>query len=127
MSMTANQKPHASLRAARIVAPLAVGIATLAGWEAIVRHWEIPEYVLPPPSAIWRAAIEGWPTLSAAWLVTLKTTFLALAVAVLLGAALAVVFSLSRTIEASFFPYAVILQVTPIVAIAPLVMVWVEN
>lgn len=127
MNMAVQEKPPASLRITRIVAPLAVGVAVLCVWEAVVRRWEIPEYVLPAPSAILRAAIDGWSTLSAAWLVTLKTTFLALMVAVLLGVALAVVFSLSRTIETSFFPYAVILQVTPIVAIAPLVMVWVEN
>jgi NitT/TauT family transport system permease protein len=47
----------------------------LGGWEAIVRWKNIPEYVLPAPSAIVRAAIDGWPTLSAAWLVTLKITF----------------------------------------------------
>lgn len=116
-----------SARFVRLLAPLAVGVVVLCSWEMFVRWREIPDYVLPAPSVIVRALIHGWPTLSAAWIVTLKTTFLALAVAVILGVALAIVFSMSRTIETSFFPYAVILQVTPIVAIAPLVMVWVEN
>ena len=116
-----------SIGIVRVLAPLAVGLVALASWEALVWWRGIPVYVLPAPSAVVQAAIEGWATLSAAWLVTLKTTFLALVVAVMLGVALAVVFSLSRVIETSFFPYAVVLQVTPIVAIAPLIMVWVEN
>jgi NitT/TauT family transport system permease protein len=71
--------------------------------------------------------VRDWPGLSASLLVTLKITVLALLIAASLGLVLAVVFAQSPLLELSLFPYAVILQVTPIVAIAPLIIIWVDN
>ena len=111
----------------RIVAPLVIGALALAAWEIAVRAAGVPAYVLPAPSLIAATLVAEWPSLSSALLVTVQLTLLALASATLLGAALAVLFSLSRWIELSLFPYAVILQVTPIVAIAPLIIVWARD
>ena len=109
---------------ARIVAPVVMGIVMLALWEAVVRVAAIPPYVLPGPLLVARTLIDDWGMLAPALVVTLTITLQALAAAVVVGVLLAVLFSLSRWIELSLFPYAIILQVTPIVAIAPLILMW---
>ena len=111
----------------RIAAPLAVGAVLLGLWEAVVRIEDIPVYILPGPFAIGQALFTDGPSLLASLLVTLRVTLAALAAAAILGAAIALLFSLSRLLEISLFPYAVILQVTPIVAIAPLIIIWVQQ
>jgi NitT/TauT family transport system permease protein len=110
-----------------IAAPLAVGVALLGLWEAVVRLEGIPAYILPGPLAIGEALWTDGPSLLVSLLVTLRVTLAALAAAALLGGAIALLFSLSRLLEISLFPYAVILQVTPIVAIAPLIVIWVQQ
>ncbi len=107
--------------------PLAVGAAVLLGWEAVVLWNDIPPYILPGPLAVAAALVADWGTLSGSLLVTLQVTGLALAAAVIGGGGLAVLFAQSRWVAASLFPYAVILQVTPIVAIAPLILIYVRN
>jgi NitT/TauT family transport system permease protein len=110
-----------------VAAPLLLGLLFLAAWEALVRYEEIPPYILPGPLLILRTLIADWATLSSSLLVTLKTTAIAFTAAAVGGLALAVLFAQSRAIEMSLFPYAVILQVTPIVAIAPLIIIWVKD
>jgi NitT/TauT family transport system permease protein len=105
--------------------PLALGIAVLALWEFLVRHYEVSVFVLPPPSAIWTALAENFSSLMASLWTTLSVTLEAFALAVVGGVALAILFSQSRTIENALYPYAVILQVTPVVAITPLILIWV--
>jgi len=112
---------------ARIVAPLIVGVAFLALWEAAVRHFAVPAYVLPGPVAIATALWDDGLGFLLPLGVTLKITFAALAAAVVLGGALGVLLAQSRWIELSFLPYAVALQVTPIVAIAPLIIIWIDD
>ena len=102
-----------------------LGIAVLSCWEALVRIENIPAYVLPAPTAIWSAFADNFASLMASMWTTLRITVEAFVLAVALGVALAVLFSQSRTIETALYPYAVMLQVTPIVAIAPLVLIWV--
>ena len=111
----------------RILAPLIVGAAFLALWEAAVRISGVPVYILPAPSAIAQSLWIDGPSLLDSLLVTLRITLAALAAAAIVGGLIALVFSLSRIVEISFFPYAVILQVTPIVAIAPLIIIWVHT
>jgi NitT/TauT family transport system permease protein len=111
----------------RFAAPLAVGGVFLLLWEIMVRARGIPPYILPGPLAIFKSLIEDGPSLLGSLLVTLRVTLAALAAAALLGGGIAVLFSLSRVLELSLFPYAVILQVTPIVAIAPLIIIWVRQ
>lgn len=108
----------------RSLAPVFLGAAALLGWEVIVRWQELPAYILPGPVAIVRALVDNWSGLQTALLVTLKITALALAAAVLLGSGLAILFTQAAWLERALFPYAVILQVTPIVAIAPLIIIW---
>ena len=114
-------------RIIRIVAPLGIGLAALALWEAIVRINEIPHYILPGPILVLQALINDWGTLYPSLLITLQITFMALAVATIGGVGLAILFTTSKWIELSFFPFAVILQVTPIIAIAPLILIYVDN
>ncbi len=114
-------------RLATLLLPVVVGVLVVAGWEALVRLAEIPVYVLPGPLRIIGRLVEDWDTLFASLLVTLRITVMALAAAVIGGGGLAMLFAQSRWIEASLFPYAVVLQVTPIVAIAPLILIYVRD
>jgi NitT/TauT family transport system permease protein len=111
----------------RIMAPLAVGGFLLASWETAVRIEGIPPYILPGPLLIAETLWTDGPSLLGSLLVTLRITLAALAAAAILGGLIALLFSLSRILQLSFFPYAVILQVTPIVAIAPLIIIWVRE
>jgi NitT/TauT family transport system permease protein len=111
----------------KVLMPLLIGILSLAAWEIAVRVNEVPHFVLPPPSLIWQTLLRDWHSLSVSLGITLQITFAALAVAAVLGLALAVLFAQSKWIELSLFPYAVVLQVTPIVAIAPLIIIWVDD
>ena len=106
--------------------PLVVFLAMIGLWEALVRVNDIPPYVLPSPSLIGVTLVKDWGTLSGSLLVTLQITFEALLAATVGGVALAILFARSRWIERSFFPFAVVLQVTPIVAIAPLLLVYLD-
>lgn len=110
-----------------ILAPMIVGVLFLASWEVAVAVYRVPTYVLPGPVLIAKTIVSDWDTLSGALLVTLRITFAALVAAVVLGIGLAVVFTQSKWLEMALFPYAVILQVTPIVAIAPLIIIWVGD
>ena len=107
--------------------PLLIAVLALAAWEAVVRVREIPPYVIPAPSLVLSTLISDWPTLWPALLVTLKITLLAFALATVLGVVIALLFVQSPLIEASLFPYAILLQVTPVVAIAPLIIIWVKD
>jgi NitT/TauT family transport system permease protein len=111
-------------RVLRIGLPLIVFAGAVWVWESYVHRNQVPPYILPAPSAIWRTLISDWPILAGSLLVTLKTTFLGLILAVLGGVTLAVLLSLSRIVEYSLYPYAVVLQVTPVVAISPLLLIY---
>ena len=111
----------------RILAPLVIGVVVLALWEFAVRWNDIPHYVLPGPILVGQTLVADWGTLSGSLWVTLKITFMALAAAIVVGVTLAVLFSQSKWLEMALLPYAVILQVTPIVAIAPLIIIWAND
>ncbi|WP_439574591.1 ABC transporter permease [Phreatobacter sp.] len=110
-----------------ILAPLVIGVFALGLWEFVVWWREVPPFILPGPLLIARTLFEDWGTLSASLWITLRITAAALIAAVSLGVGLAVLFSQSKWLEKSLFPYAVILQVTPIVSIAPLIIIWVGD
>jgi NitT/TauT family transport system permease protein len=110
-----------------IIAPIGIGVLALALWEGIVRWKGIPPYILPGPLLIGETLVEDWATLSDSLWITLRITFAALFAAVIIGVILALVFTQSKWLELSLFPYAVVLQVTPIVAIAPLIIIWVGD
>lgn len=108
-----------------IAIPVIVGLAALLMWEVAVSLGDVPKFVLPAPSVIGIALLENFGSLMSALWVTLRITLLAFALAVIGGVALAILFSQSRLVELALFPYAIILQVTPVVAIAPLILIWV--
>lgn len=112
-------------RAQRILVPVAVGVVFLGFWETLVRLGNVPPFVLPAPSAIWASLVLNFGSLMASLWVTLRVTLAAFLLAIVGGIGLAILFSQSRRIEMALFPYAVILQVTPVVAIAPLILIWV--
>src|SRR5215472_151467 len=110
----------------RVVAPVLIGMLALGVWEGVVRVEGIPPYILPGPLLVARTVITDWSTLFPSLLVTLAITGAAFLVSAVLGLFLAVLFTQSTWIERAFFPYAVVLQVTPLVAIAPLIILWVK-
>ena len=114
----------ASEKVLRVVIPILVVVAVVVGWEAIVVFNHIPKYILPGPGDVALSLSTDWPVLLPALWVTLTITFSALIVALIGGVVLAVVLVQSRWVELAFYPLAVILQVTPIIAIAPLLLIY---
>jgi NitT/TauT family transport system permease protein len=109
------------------LAPVLTLAALLLAWEALVRLAQIPHYTLPAPSLVLQTLATHFGSLAASWWFTLKITFGALVLAAAGGVLIASVFALSRPLEHALFPVAVVLQVTPIVAIAPLILIYVES
>jgi NitT/TauT family transport system permease protein len=114
-------------RIAKWVLPVLVMAIALGIWEFIVRYNEIPRYILPAPSLVITTLVADWWSLFPSLLITLQITFSALAIAVIGGVGLAILFTQSKWMEFSFFPFAVVLQVTPIIAIAPLIVIYVSE
>jgi NitT/TauT family transport system permease protein len=106
------------------LAPLALIALLLAAWEIACRALSVPPYFLPAPSAIAVALAADLPGLIASAGRTLATALIALVIASLVAQALALVAGLSRTVEQALKPLAVVLQVTPVVALAPLIVIW---
>ncbi|MBE7418736.1 MAG: ABC transporter permease [Ideonella sp.] len=111
----------------KIIAPAVVGLAVLVLWEVMVRAMHIPHFILPGPLLIAQTLVAEWGALSASLWITAAISLAALSSAVVVGMALAILFTQSKWIETAFFPYAVVLQVTPVVAIAPLIIIWADN
>jgi NitT/TauT family transport system permease protein len=114
-------------RVLRVAAPALVGAIALGLWQALVVALDVPVWLVPSPAVVLRTLVAERALLLGSLGVTLGIALSALALAVAAGVLIAVVFVQSRVIEASFFPYAVLLQVTPLVAIAPLVIIWVKD
>jgi NitT/TauT family transport system permease protein len=112
------------IRLLQILLPIVVLAAGVAIWDAVVRVNDIPPYVLPGPGMVWATLSADWQVLSQSLLVTLWTTLEGFIAAAVGGIALALLFNRSKWLEYSFFPYAVILQVTPVIAIAPLLLIY---
>ncbi|HWL56772.1 MAG TPA: ABC transporter permease [Paracoccus sp. (in: a-proteobacteria)] len=114
-------------RRMRIGLPVCTIAAALLLWEFLVWYNEVPHYLIPAPSLIARTLVANFGSLMGSAWFTIKLTLMSLALAIFGGVALGMVFALSRRIEMSLFPFAVILQVTPIVAIAPLILIYVPD
>lgn len=109
------------------VMPILTLGAAIAAWEWAVWYYEIPKYLIPAPSLIVETLVKDGPSLmTSAWF-TVKLTFYSLSLAIIGGVVLGALFALSRTVEMSLFPFAVILQVTPVVAIAPLLLIYIDS
>ena len=119
--------PWASREWLQSVLPIAVFLLALVGWELMVRSYQIPHYILPAPSLVARTLWDNIGSLMVSWLFTMKITFGALLLAVVGGVMLAMLFALNKWVEVSLFPFAIVLQVTPIVAIAPLILIFINS
>jgi NitT/TauT family transport system permease protein len=111
----------------RIVLPLLIISLLLLTWEAVVRVNQIPHYILPAPSLVLQTLVKNWGNLAPSLWFTVKLTLMALGAAVVGGVLIAMAFALSKWVEIALFPIAVVLQVTPIVAIAPLILIYVDS
>lgn len=114
-------------RIAKWTLPSLVMVLSILAWHLYVTINEIPHYILPGPVMVANSIVADWALLWPALLITSRLTLLALLFAILGGVGLAVAFTQSKWAEMSFFPYAVILQVTPVIAIAPLLQIYVES
>ena len=119
--------PAAPSRLLRVAAPLLVAIVALALWQTLVVAYDVPAYLVPSPLAVLRTLLADRVLLFDSLMVTLGIALTALAISIVCGTLVALLFVQSRWIEMSLFPYAVLLQVTPIVAIAPLIIIWVDD
>ena len=122
--MSAAGRTPAGMRWLRIVLPAATLALAVGAWDLAVRVNGIAPYILPGPWLVATTLVSDWPLLWNALLATLETTFLGLAAAFAGATGLAILFNQSRLIEHALYPYAVILQVTPVVAVAPLLLIW---
>jgi NitT/TauT family transport system permease protein len=104
--------------------PLALAVAIIGWWEWSVWYNAIPPYKLPSPSGIVAALIKDWPVLSVSMWVTLQTTLTGMLLAFAGGVALGVLLGMFKTAENMLFPYAVVMQVTPVIAIAPILLMY---
>ena len=111
-------------RVLRVVIPILMLVGLVVLWAWYVKAYKVPHYILPGPDLVAGAMIKDWGVLGPALLVTLTITFQALAIALVGGVVIAVLFASSRWVEIALSPYMVILQVTPIVAIAPLILIY---
>ncbi len=111
----------------RWLPPTLTVLMALAGWEAAVGYWQIPAYLLPGPLLVASTLWDNLDSLLHSWWVTVRITCMALALATLGGVMLAALFALSRPLERSLAPFAVVLQVTPIIAIAPLILILTDS
>jgi NitT/TauT family transport system permease protein len=114
-------------RVQRLVYPAIVAVVLIAAWQGLVTGMDLPPYLVPSPWLMLKTLVTDWATLGAALLVTLEITLFAFAVAIVVGVLISFLFVQSKAIEAALFPYAVLLQVTPIVAVAPLIIIWVKD
>lgn len=114
-------------RTLRWALPLGVFVALIALWQWYVVAWEVPHYRLPGPFLVVETLVADFPSLAGSWRSTVQITVLALILAIIGGGGLAILFTQSRLVEMSLFPYMVVLQVTPIIAIAPLIFIYIDS
>lgn len=107
------------------LAPILTFILLLCSWELIVSFKNIPKYILPAPTDIFSSILLNYEDLLLSTFITFRITLLAFFIASFLAISIAILFSQSKIIELSLYPIAVIFQVTPVVAIAPLILIWV--
>jgi NitT/TauT family transport system permease protein len=114
-------------QAQRVVYPLLVAVLLVAAWHAFVVGLDIKPYLVPSPLLVAQTLVADAALLFGALVNTLKITLFSFLAATVVGVLIAFAFVQSRLIETALFPYAVLLQVTPIVAIAPLIIIWVKD
>ncbi|WP_407065063.1 ABC transporter permease [Devosia sp. Root413D1] len=114
-------------RILRVVIPVAMVALAIGLWQLHITVNNVPHYIMPAPLTVVTTLFTDWPTLYPSLLVTLRVTLLALALALIGGVGLAIILVQSKWIELAIFPFAVILQVTPMIAIAPLLIIYIKD
>ena len=114
-------------RVLSIVIPIFMVLLAIAAWQVHIVVNQVPRYIMPAPLDVINALYTDWGTLAPSLLVTLRITFLALGIALVGGVGLAIILVQSKWIELALFPFAVILQVTPMIAIAPLLLIYMPD
>lgn len=114
-------------RVLRVVIPVAMVGLAIGLWQLHIVVNNVPHYIMPAPLDVVTTLFTDWPTLYPSLLVTLRITLLALALALIGGVGLAIILVQSKWIELAIFPFAVILQVTPMIAIAPLLIIYIKD
>lgn len=114
-------------RVLSIVVPVFMVLLAIAAWQAHIVINQVPRYIMPAPLDVVNALFTDWGTLAPSLLVTLRITVMALGIALVGGVGLAIILVQSRWIELALFPFAVILQVTPMIAIAPLLIIYMPD
>ncbi|MDQ6423213.1 ABC transporter permease [Paenibacillus sp. LHD-117] len=109
---------------AGVVPPVSAFIIVVGLWELIGRQFDVPVFLLPKPSDIVNAASENWGSLSAALITTASETVIGFLLSVIIGIGAAILLASSKLVERSVYPYAIVLQTIPIIAIAPIIVIW---
>ena len=120
-------RTSAAERILRIAIPVSMVLLAIALWQLHITVNEVPRYIMPAPGDVAMALYNDWDTLFPSLLVTIRITFLALAIALVGGVGLAIILVQSKWIELAIFPFAVILQVTPMIAVAPLLLIYMPD
>jgi NitT/TauT family transport system permease protein len=119
--------PLIAERTVRIGVPILVALLIVSAWQLLCEAYAVPAYLFPKPSDIAASFVKEWPTLLTALGMTMKITLIGFACAAAIGFAISIIFVQSRLVEIAFFPYAVLLQVTPMAAVSPLIIILVKN
>jgi NitT/TauT family transport system permease protein len=127
MSITSATPAASREHVRRLLYPAIVAVVLLSAWQALVVAFELPPYLVPSPALVAKTLVVDGAILGAALFTTVKVTLLAFVVATVVGVLISFAFVQSRSIETALFPYAVLLQVTPIVAVAPLIIIWIKD
>jgi len=114
-------------RVLRVVIPIVMVALAIGLWQLHITINNVPHYIMPAPGKVVETLFTDWPTLYPSLLVTVRVTLTALALALIGGVGLAVILVQSKWIELAIFPFAVILQVTPMIAIAPLLIIYIKD
>jgi len=122
--MSAPERTANGGRVLRYLLPVATLVLAVAIWHLVVQIYALPPYKLPGPVLVAQTMVADWDVLSTSLVATLVTTFEGFLLAVAGGVGLAILFNLSRLIEYSLYPFAVVIQVTPVLAIAPLLLIY---
>jgi len=111
----------------QILYPALVAVVVIALWQGVVSWFHIPQFLVPSPLVMMQSLWANLGSLMMSLLFTLKITLISFALSIVIGAGVAFLLVQNRFIETALFPYIVFLQVTPIVAIAPLIIIWVKD
>jgi NitT/TauT family transport system permease protein len=109
------------------IAPVLGGIALAAVWYSLRHVFAVPAWVLPLPHEVVNAVAEEWGTFSRAALLTARSALLGFFSAALGGLVLAMLLASSRWVQRAMYPYLLVLQLTPVIVIAPLIILWAER